>query len=135
MLVPLESALERNCAGEAEERGGTSEPRVKSLSRQARGWWVRYLDLCRVSKRPAGRKISGPFLLEHGSADYFPRESRWVLSGDSKYYKAMKSRRHEQARFGPVADSPAGFAPPPGVGSPAPRGGAPVHHATRREID
>jgi hypothetical protein len=25
VLVPLEAALERNCAGEAEERGGTSK--------------------------------------------------------------------------------------------------------------
>ena len=69
-----------------------------------------------LQQRPAGRKISGPFLLEHGSADYFPRET---------------SRSDQEA--GPAADQPSRLRTPPGVGPRCRRLGAQVN-VTRQLI-
>jgi hypothetical protein len=71
VFVPLEATLERNCAGLRALAGliehcGTSKPRAKSRSRQARGRWVIYLDLCRVTTKARWSKDqrSFSFLME-----------------------------------------------------------------------
>lgn len=87
------------------------KPSKADATAAVRQWESRTLP--GYKKKPAGESQQAFLFLNTAVPTTFQEERRWVLSGDINFDKPIKSHRHEQARFGPVADAHSSSHPRP----------------------